>query len=80
VIVQSIEGERPAWLRTVPLPSPLPVTVSDCARLKVGVTTRFWVTVNWHGPLPLLVHGALQPVMVEPPAGVAVSLSDVLAG
>src|SRR5438034_9287516 len=64
-------------LVTVPLPVPALVTVSaKLGRLKVAVTVVAAETVTTHDPVP--VHPPpLQPLKIEPAAGVAVSVTAV---
>jgi hypothetical protein len=79
VIVQLIAGLKPAWLVTVPLPPPLPATVSGQAvrgSPKVAVTFLVWVTLTVHDPLPL--HAPDHPLNGCPELGVAVSVTEVL--
>ena len=59
---------------TVPLPAPAVVTVSvRCTRVKVAVTDLAASIVRLQDPGP--EHAPLQPVKVEPAAGVAVSVT-----
>src|SRR5207247_631336 len=64
-------------LVTVPLPVPALLTVSaKLGRLKVAVTVVAAETVTVHDPVP--VHPPpLQPLKIEPAAGVAVSVTAV---
>src|SRR5438105_478457 len=65
-------------LVTVPVPVPACATVSvKLCSVNVAVTAVAAVMVTVHGPVP--VHPPpLQPVNVEPVAGVAVSVTAVL--
>src|SRR5438034_6773068 len=67
-------------LVTVPLPVPALVTVSvKVGRVKVAVTVVAAETVITHDPVP--VHPPpLQPLKVEPAAGVAVTVTAVPLG
>ena len=67
-----------ALLVTVPVPVPARVTVSaKLCGVNVAVTVVAAVTVTVHGPVP--EHPPpLQPVNVEPVAGVAVSVTAAL--
>ena len=80
VMVQLIAGVSPAWLLTVPLPSPSPLTL----RVKLGVpwpandarTDRDWVMVTLHvDAVP--VQAPLQPVNELPGSGVALRSTRV---
>lgn len=64
---------------TVPLPLPAPATLSaNFCSVNVAVTVVAAFTVTVHGAVP--VHPPpLQPVKVEPVAGVAVSVTDAPA-
>jgi hypothetical protein len=76
VMVQAIAGVSPAWLATVPLPSPPPLTLRAKdgvpAPEKVALTERDWVITTLHSR-PVPVHAPLQPVKLLPPCGVAVN-------
>src|SRR5207245_4124328 len=64
-------------LVTVPLPVPALLTVSaKLGRLKVAVTVVAAETVTTHDPVPEQPP-PLQPLKVEPAAGVAVSVTAV---
>ena len=65
-------------LVTVPLPVPplLTVRVTGCCRSKVAVTVVVAVRVTVQVPVPVQPP-PLQPVKVEPAAGVAVRVTAV---
>jgi hypothetical protein len=63
-------------LVTVPVPVPFLVTFNaKLVILKVAVTNLAAFIVTWHDPEP--VHAPLQPVNVDPAAGVAVRVTKV---
>src|SRR5688572_23262473 len=67
-------------LVTVPLPAPTLVTDKTCCTtlcVKLAVAVCPLLTVTTHGPVPL--HGPVQPVKVDPRAGVAVRVTIVPA-
>ena len=76
--VQVAPQEMPAGLEvTVPLPVPALVTVMVYdTRVKVAVTLRAAVMETVHVPVP--VQAPDQPVKVEPAAGAAVKVTEVL--
>ena len=59
---------------TSPVPEPEGITVSVCwTSVKVAVTSSAASVVTVHPPVP--AHAPLQPVNVESPIGVAVSVT-----
>src|SRR5271165_111426 len=61
-------------LVTVPVPDPLKITVRGyVVKAKVAVTDCAWVMFTEHVPVP--VQASLQPMNVDPAAGVAVSVT-----
>src|SRR5262249_61709334 len=77
-VEQVVPQEIPVGaLVTVPLPAPALVTVSandDCTKLAVTEVAAFTVTVQ---VLAVPVQPPLQPVKVEPAAGVALNVTAV---
>ena len=76
-MVHAIAGIA-AWLATVPLPVPAPLTVSvyiGTGAVNVAVTFRACVIDTTHAPVP--VQWPLHPVKVLPPVGVAFSVTVV---
>ena len=64
-------------LVTVPVPLPACVTVNvKLCSVKVAITLVAEETVTTHEPVPL--HPPLQPVKVDPVAGMAASVTAVL--
>jgi hypothetical protein len=70
----------PGALVTVPTPPPVRFTVRSWGlRANVAVTLRAWLIAVTQVPVPLQPP-PVQPPNTESPAGVAVSVTDVLNG